>query len=61
MGFNYRRSKKIGPFIFNFSSGSGLGVSFGWGPFRIGRSGKGRKTVSARGPIRGLSYRKNIK
>lgn len=60
MGFMFRRQKKIGPFRFTLSR-SGIGVSGGFGPFRFSRGGAGRKSMSVRTPVRGLTYRKHFK
>lgn len=60
MGFMFRRQKKVGPFRFTFSR-SGIGVSGGIGPFRVSRGATGRKSMSVRTPVRGLSYRKRLK
>ena len=60
MVIRFRRSKKVGPLNFTVSK-SGLSVSAGAAPIRVRRSANGRKTISARTGIPGLSYRKNIK
>lgn len=60
MGFVFRRSKKVGLFNFTISK-SGIGASIGAGPFRFSRGGSGRKIATIRTPLRGLSYRKNVK
>lgn len=56
MGWIFRRSINLGPFRMNVSK-SGVGGSFGVGPFRIGRSATGRSYTSTRIPGTGISYR----
>lgn len=56
MGWIFRRSINLGPFRMNVSK-SGVGGSFGVGPFRIGRSAAGRSYTSTRIPGTGISYR----
>lgn len=59
MGFFFRRQKSFGPFRFTASK-SGLGVSMKLGPVRVSRGATGRKSVSARTGVRGVSYRKRF-
>lgn len=51
----FRRSKNIGPARLTLSK-QGVGVSYGFGIIRIGRSPDGRKYITIRLPGTGLSY-----
>lgn len=56
MGWIFRRSINIGPFRANLSK-SGIGGSFGIGPFRWGRSAQGRSYRTIRIPGTGIHHR----
>ena len=60
MGFNFRKSFKIGKnFRINMSK-SGIGYSVGGKGFRFTHSANGRKTVSSRVPGTGISYSESV-
>ena len=60
MGFNFRKSFKIGKnFRINMSK-SGIGYSVGGKGFRFTHSANGRKTVSSRVPGTGIAYSKSV-
>ncbi|KHL00228.1 DUF4236 domain-containing protein [Sinomonas humi] len=55
MGYRFRASKSFGP-IRVTASRSGIGVSAGAGPLRVGRRADGRVTTTFRIPGSGISY-----
>lgn len=60
MGWNFRKSIGLGPLRLNLSK-SGVGGSFGVGPFRFGRSATGRSYRTASIPGTGISWRSSAK
>jgi hypothetical protein len=56
MGWSFRKSIGMGPLRLNLSK-SGVGGSFGIGPFRLGRSATGRTYRTASIPGTGISWR----
>ena len=59
MGFNFRKSIKIGPARINLSK-SGVGYSVGTKGLRISKSAKGKTRMTAKLAGTGISYSKNL-
>lgn len=59
MGFNFRKSVKIGPARINVSK-SGIGYSVGTKGARISKSAKGKTRITAGIPGAGISYSKSL-
>ena len=59
MGFNYRKSKKIGPFRVTVSK-SGVSTSIGSKYYRVTRKANGKIQTTTRIPGTGISYTKQI-
>lgn len=57
MGFNFRKSAKVGPFRVTLSK-SGVGFSVGGKGFRTGVTSRGKRYSTFSLPGTGLSYRK---
>jgi hypothetical protein len=56
MGFQYRKSVRLGPFRVNISK-SGVGYSVGGRGFRTGVSSRGKRYTTFGLPGSGISYR----
>ena len=56
MGFNFRKSIKIGKFLRINLSKNGVGFSLGNKYLRLNRSAKGKNSATVRLPGTGLSY-----
>jgi predicted alpha/beta hydrolase len=59
MGWNFRKSTRLGPFRVNVSK-SGVGYSMGGRGFRVGTNAQGRRYTTFSIPGTGLSYRKSL-
>ncbi len=60
MGFRARKSIKVVPGVRLNLSKTGVGMSFGGGPFRYSVHSSGRETVSARSGVPGIYYQKSV-
>ena len=56
MGFNFRKSIKLGKFLRLNLSKNGVGVSVGGKVLRLNRSAKGKTSATVRIPGTGISY-----
>ena len=59
MGFNFRKSVKVGPVRFNVGK-SGVGISIGGKGFRVNRSAKGKTKATISIPGTGISYTQDL-